>query len=537
MPAFASTLTDDPERALGENCLAMRLLIGRTISYLLIRDRSTGGCGRRRSALRALSVLATLALIVSAGAVSAAPEEPLSIDLKSIAWTGDLDVMATHRAIRVLVPYSKTLYFVDFQGVQRGICYDFMRTFEDALNKRIGRDKLRVNVVFISVPRDQLIPMLLDGKGDVVAANLTITPKRAQSVDFIVPAATGVREIIVTGPGAPALRSLDDLSGQEIYVQRASSYYESLSALNERLRQRKMIPIRLREAPGRFETEDLLEMANAGLVRTVVADDYLAHFWKQVYPNLTVHDELVVRNEGDIAFAVRKDSPKLKAELDAFTATHRAGTLFGNVTLQKYLRQTRWARNAISEGELKKFKEMTTLFRKYGDQYRINWLLMAAQAFQESQLDQTRVSGVGAIGVMQLLPATGEAMKVGDIRALDANIHAGVKYVRYLVDTYFADQPVDSLNRTLFAFASYNAGPARIRALRREAAEAKLDPNVWFDNVERVAAVRIGRETVQYVSNIYKYYIAYTLVEDDVERSLGKAAIEPAGAAGHADRR
>jgi len=467
-------------------------------------------------------------VLIVVGAARAAAEEPLSIDLKSTSWTGDLEVMSAHRAIRVLVPYSKTLYFVDYEGVQRGICYDFMRAFEATLNRRIGRDKLQVSAVFIAVPRDQLIPMLLAGKGDVVAANLTITPQRAKSVDFIVPAATGVREIIVTGPGAPALHSLDDLSGQTIYVQRASSYYESLATLNEKVRQRKLIPIQLREAPGHFETEDLLEMANAGLVRTVVADDYLAHFWMQVFPNLRVHDDLVVRTDGDIAFAVRKDSPKLKAVLDDFTATHRAGTLFGNVTLQKYLRDTRWARNAVSEEELKRFRIMTALFRKYGAQYRINWLLMAAQGYQESQLDQARVSGAGAIGVMQLLPATGAEMKVGDIRELEANVHAGVKYVRYLVDTYFADQPMDPLNKTLFAFASYNAGPARIRALRQEAAQARLDPNVWFDNVERVAAERIGRETVQYVSNIYKYYIAYTLVEDEVQRSLEKARIAPA---------
>jgi membrane-bound lytic murein transglycosylase MltF len=278
-------------------------------------------------------------------------------------------------------------------------------------------------------------------------------------------------------------------------------------------------------------------MANAGLVPTVVADDYLAHFWKQIFPNLTVHDDLVIRNEGDIAFAVRKDSPKLKAELDAFTATHRVGTLFGNVTLQKYLQQTRWARNALSAAERAKFNQMVTLFRRYGDQYQIDWLLMAAQGYQESQLDQGQISGAGAIGVMQLLPATGQAMKVGDIRSLDANIHAGIKYVRYLADTYFADSSIDPLNKALFAFAAYNAGPTRVRALRKEAAAAGLDPNIWFDNVERVAAERIGRETVQYVSNIYKYYIAYTLVEDQVARSLEKAKIAPASARGAADSR
>jgi membrane-bound lytic murein transglycosylase MltF len=454
------------------------------------------------------------------GIAAAGDENPLSIELKSTAWTGDLDVLAAHRAIRVLVPYSKTLYFVDLGGVQRGISYDFMHGFEDALNKSLGRAELRVHVVFIPVSRDRLIPMLMAGEGDVVAANLTITPDRSRLVDFIEPAATGVKEIVVTGPGAPALRSLDDLAGRQVYVRRSSSYYQSLAALNDAFRARHLASIKLSEAPERFETEDLLEMVNAGLVPIVVADDYLARFWHRVYANLEVREDLVLRTEGDIAFAIRKNSPRLKAELDAFTVTHREGTLFGNVTLHKYLQQTHWAKNAVSEEELKKFDTMVTLFRKYGEQYRINWLLMAAQGYQESQLDQTRRSGVGAIGVMQLMPATGKQMQVGDITELDANIHGGVKYVRFMVDTYYKDESVDDLDRMLFAFASYNAGPERIRALRKETAARKLNPNVWFDNVERIAAERIGRETVQYVSNIYKYYIAYSLARDDVARSL-----------------
>ena len=431
--------------------------------------------------------------------------------------------MIKRRAIRVLVPYSRTLYFVDLGGTQRGISYDFMHEFEDALNRKLRRGDLRIHCVFIPVSRDHLIPMLLAGQGDVVAANLTITPERSRQVAFVIPAASGVKEVIVTGPGAPDLHSLDDLAGRQVYVQPSTSYYQSLTALSDRLRQRRLPPIRLRDAPGRFESEDLLEMANAGLVPIVVADDYLAHFWKQVYPELVVRDDLQLRTEGDIAFAVRKDSPRLKAELDEFTLTHRQGTLFGNVTLRKYLQQTRWARNAVSEAELRKFNTMVALFRKYGEQYRIDWLLMAAQGYQESQLDQARRSDAGAIGVMQLLPATGRQMQVGDITELDANIHAGVKYVRFMVDTYFKDDSMDALNKVLFAFASYNAGPERVRGLRREAASLKLDPDVWFDNVERVAAERIGRETVQYVSNIYKYYIAYSLVQDDVERSLQRA--------------
>jgi membrane-bound lytic murein transglycosylase MltF len=466
-------------------------------------------------------------LIVLLEALALSPalcaELPLSIELRADSWTGDLEVMVRRRAIRVLVPYSKTLYFVDLGGRQRGLCYDFMREFEDALNRKLGRGNLRIHAVFIAVARDRLIPMLLAGQGDVVAANLTVTPERRQQVDFVQPVASGVREIVVTGPGAAPLRTLEDLSGHEVYVARHTSYYQSLLELNRRLQRRGLAPARLREAPGHFETEDVLEMANAGLVTTVVADDYLARFWKQIYPNLVLHEELALRTQGDIAFAVRRDSPKLKAALDEFTVAHRAGTLFGNVALRQYLQQTHWALDAISQRELAKFNTLVALFRKYGERYDVDWLLMAAQGYQESQLDQARRSPAGAIGVMQITLPTGRELAVGDITQLEPNIHGGIKYVRSLVDTYYHEPGIEPLNRMLFAFAAYNAGPHRIRALRREAAAEGLDPNVWFDNVERVVAQRIGRETVQYVSNIYKYYIAYTLVQEDVERDLAKA--------------
>jgi membrane-bound lytic murein transglycosylase MltF len=455
----------------------------------------------------------------AAGAVGA-PADELSIKLQQQPWTGDLDGMIARRYIRVLVPYSRTLYFVDLGGTQRGMSYDFMRAFEDDFNARLGRCNLRVHVVFIPVSRAHLLPLLLAGEGDIAAANLTITPERSSIVDFAAPAARDVKELIVTGPTAPALATLDDLAGKEVYVSRTTSYYENLLALNQRFRERGLAPIRLREAPGNFETEDVLEMVNAGLVNIAVADGYIAKLWRQVYPNIRVREDLVVHQNGDIAFAIRKDSPQLKSALDAFTATHGQGTQFGNETLQKYLGQTRWVQNATSEQELKKFDQLVDLFRKYGKQYDIDWLLMAAQGYQESQLDQGRHSAAGAIGIMQVMPATADKMQVGDVTQLEPNIHAGVKYIRYIVDQYYKNEPMDSLNKVLFAFAAYNAGPARIRSLRTEARSLGFDPNVWFDNVERVAAYRIGRETVQYVANIYKYYIAYTLVQDNVAQSL-----------------
>ncbi len=444
----------------------------------------------------------------------------LGIELENDIWSGDLEGMVKRRYIRVLVPYSKTLYFVDLGGRQRGISHDFMHEFEDHLNRRLGRTEVRVHVVFVPVPRDRLLPWLIEGRGDVVAANLTITPQRSAQVAFVTPAARGVKELLVTGPGAAPLASLDDLAGREVYVNKATSYFPHLQQLSARLRARGLAAIRIREAPGHFETEDVLEMANAGLAPLVVADSYLAKFWAQVFPGIRVREDLVLNDGGDIAFAVRKGSPRLKAALDEFTRSHAQSTAFGNITLRKYLQQTRWARNAVAPGELARFDRLVGLFSKYGEQYDIDWLLMAAQGYQESQLDHERRSAVGAIGVMQIMPATGQELGVGDIHQLEPNIHGGIKYMRRMIDRYFNDPAISPTDRVLFSFAAYNAGPGRVRGLRAEARSTGLDPNVWFDNVEQVAARRVGRETVQYVSNIYKYYVAYKLVRDRVAEDL-----------------
>ncbi len=444
----------------------------------------------------------------------------LGIELDNERWTGDLDGMVKRRYLRVLVPYSKTLYFVDLGGRQRGISHDFMHEFEAQLNQRLGRKELRVHAVFVPVPRDKLLPWLIEGRGDVVAANLTITPERSAQVAFVTPAARGVKELLVTGPGAPALASLDDLAGREVYVNKATSYYPHLQQLSARLRARGLGAIRIREVPGHFETEDVLEMANAGLAPLVVADSYLARFWAQVLPDIRVREDLVVNEGGDIAFAVRKGSPQLKAALDEFTRSHGQSTAFGNITLRKYLQQTRWARNALAPGELARFERLVGLFSRYGEQYDLDWLLMAAQGYQESQLDHARRSAVGAIGVMQIMPATGKELGVGDISQLEPNIHGGIKYMRRMIDRYFNDPAIAATDRMLFSFAAYNAGPGRVRNLRAEAKSSGLDPNVWFDNVEQVAARRVGRETVQYVSNIYKYYVAYKLVQERVAEEL-----------------
>jgi membrane-bound lytic murein transglycosylase MltF len=430
-------------------------------------------------------------------------------------WTGDLDGMIKRRRIRVLTTYSKTHYFID-KGQQRGVAYDAFKEFETVLNKKYKTGKLPVHVMFVPISRDEIGQALLDGRGDVAFASIVVTPEREKVVDFTIPTNAGVSEVVVTGPRSPKIATIDDLAGQEVYVREKSIYHESLMRLNEDLKKRGKAPVVFKFAPDNLEDEDLLEMLNAGLVKLVVVYSHLAEIWKQVLPNIAVSNAVVAKDL-NIATAIRKNSPKLKAELDAFIKTHGRGTTFGNILFAKYMKSANYLKSATNEADLKRFNMIVELFRKYSEKYNVDFLLMAAQGYQESRLDQNVKSHVGAVGVMQIMPSTGKELKVGDITKLEPNIHGGVKYMRFMIDQYYAKEPMDDLNKALFTFASYNAGPGRIRQLRREAEKRGLNPNVWFNNVERIVSERIGRETVTYVGNIYKYYVAYKLVVDEIE--------------------
>jgi membrane-bound lytic murein transglycosylase MltF len=438
----------------------------------------------------------------------------LPIGLRELVepWTGDLDGMAERRVVRILTVYGVGKYFLD-GSQERGITYDLFKMFEEELNKNLKRGHLKIHIVFLPVARDRLLPLLMAGRGDIVAATLTITPEREELVDFTNPVSKGINEILVTGPSAPEVKVLDDLAGQVITVRQSSSYRASLDMLNERFAEEGKPQIVLRDASELMEDEDLLEMVDAGMLPWVVIDNYKARLWDDVFESLVIREDLVFRTGGKIGFAVRKDSPQLVAALNDFMKTHKQGSFLGNVLINRYLKENKWAENALEQSDYQRFLDVVDLFENYGGQYGFDYLMVAAQGYQESRLDQNAKSPAGAIGIMQLLPSTAADPNVGipDITTPDSNIHAGVKYLDFIRNRYFSDTGMDLFNRTLFSFAAYNAGPARIRGLRQKASEMGLDPDVWFDNVEVVAAREIGRETVQYVANIYKYYLAYSL--------------------------
>ncbi|WP_321937029.1 transglycosylase SLT domain-containing protein [Paraburkholderia sp. J8-2] len=440
---------------------------------------------------------------------------------------GDFDAMLDRRLIRVLVPYSRTLYFNEL-GHERGLTAGLMRDFEGYLNKKYQSSlgKRPLTLVIIPTTREQLIPGLLAGKGDIAAGNLTATQSRLKQVDFVAPRdRTPVRELVVTGPKSPALAKLDDLSGKTVHVRPSSSYFESLTALNARFKKEGKPPMKLVKLPDALEDEDAMEMLNVGLVQILVVDDWKAKFWAQVLPGIVVHEDMAVRDASYIGWAIRKQSPKLQQAINDFYVSYVKKQSVAEVRLKQELQRVKQITSNTEEAELKRFTQTVGLFQKYGSQYHFDPLMLAAQGFQESQLDQSARSHVGAIGIMQLMPATGKELAVGDIRVTESNIHAGAKYLDLLMSRYFPDAHFSDSDRALFAFASYNAGPARIAKMRKEAAARGLSPDKWFNNVEIVVGEKIGIETTTYVRNIYKYYAAYRLVQEaqaQRERAIGQ---------------
>ncbi|TCS09029.1 transporter substrate-binding domain-containing protein [Rhizobium sp. BK418] len=463
------------------------------------------------SFLKVLFVL--LLAAVSLGTRPAATEEAGSPGLiqKHVI---DLGAMKERRIVRVLVPYSKTIYFVD-RGRQFGTAVQFGLELEKVLNKDRKKQIDHINIVFVPMPRDRLFDALNEGYGDIVMANLTITDERLSQVDFTDPLYDNAEEVLVAAPNSPTVSTLDDLSGQHVAVRASSSYHEHLLARNKELAAAGKAEIVIDLMDESLEDEDLMEMVNAELLPFTVVDAYKGDIWTHVFADMKVRHDIVLSSQGKIAWAIRKNSPELMAELNAFVASHKVGTTFGNILRNTFYKQDKIIKRAYSPNDVARFQKLVEIFRKHGGSYSFDYLMLLAQGYQESQLDQSRRSPRGAVGIMQMLPSTAKDKVIG-ISGIDKdpdrNVEAGAKYLRHLIDTYIDDEGLTPKDRQLFAFAAYNAGPGNLRKFRDKAKAMGLDPNVWFGNVENAASEIVGRETVQYVSNIYKYYVAYSLL-------------------------
>ena len=460
--------------------------------------------------------LLMLAGLFSIASPLAAQEQSLASQIAERSYTDDLPEIRNRKRIRALVTYSWTDFFFDDSGAPKGLQVEVLQAYEKHLNKGVKKAADRVRVQFIPTTFERLIPDLLSGRGDIAAAMLTLTPERQSQINFITSKRQQVNELVVTHKSVDNISSVEDLAGRELYLLSGSSYVEHLKELNLAFQKKKLKPIRIVEAEPHQLSEDILELVNSGVVKITVVDDYKAHIWARVLPDIRPLDDVAIKTGNAIGWGIRNNNPELEKSLMGFLKQVRKGTLLGNMLFNRYYGKTKWIENPTARAERNKLLALVDLFKQYGDQYGFDALAIAAQGYQESQLDQRKKSHRGAEGIMQVLPSTAadKHVNIPDISNKEDNIHAGVKYLAFLRDRYFSDPSMSEEDRLAFSWAAYNAGPAKVRRMRNLAKKMGLNPNVWHANVEVAAGKIVGRETVDYVSNIFKYYIAYSLVRD-----------------------
>lgn len=424
--------------------------------------------------------------------------------------THDLDDLMKQKYIRVLTTFNRTNFFIS-DATPHGFEYELMKNFEKFLNKGKSRKKLKVVIEFIPCSRDMLLPKLIEGYGDIAAAGLTITPERSKLADFTDPYLKGIDQVVVINKHTETLKTINDISGREIFIRKSSSYFEALNRFNQRLRKKKKKPAILVHADENLETEDILELVNTGVVDMTICDSHLAEAWSDVFKDISVLKDVKIQSDDNIAWMVRKKNPLLKAKLNEFLKNHKQGTLMGNIFFNRYYKNSDWIKNPLTSINENRDRECFDLIGKYARKYRFDARLIMALAYQESGLDNSKKSAAGAMGIMQIKPETAADKNIGiqNIDKLENNIHAGIKYLAFLRDRYFSAPEILPRDQVRFAMAAYNAGPAKMRRARDLTLKMGLDSNKWFRNVELAMLQLVGQETVRYVSNINKYYIIY----------------------------
>lgn len=332
---------------------------------------------------------ATSAQTQSAPAALSSPHDPpppskdLAFPLDFKRHTDDLDVMVKRKEIRALVILNPIGFFYD-NGLPKGAMYEALQAFEVFTNKKLKTGAIKVQVTFLPFRIDQIESALTEGIGDLVAYMVAINPSREQRVAFSTPIQKDVGQIILTGPEYSAVSSFEDLGGKEVYVNPLTVYYGNLQKVNETLQKSGKKPILIKAADKNLSDDDLIQMVNAGLIPATVTTNIRAELWSKVLDHIKPHPELSIAGGVQVAWVMRKDNPRLKQLVDEFAVSHAVGTSFGNTVLRRYLRDTQWVKNATSKKEYDKFRALVAIFQKYAAQYDFDYLMLAAQGYQES---------------------------------------------------------------------------------------------------------------------------------------------------------
>lgn len=423
----------------------------------------------------------------------------------------DLPAMIRSGKIRILTTYSYGNYFIH-EGKTLGFEYNMMEEFKKFLAKKY-RSKVPLQFYYIPVPYHLLIPSLKEGYGDIVAANLTILPERKREIEFSIPYLWNLKEVLVTSNQTTSLKAIKELSGRVIYIREDSSYFYSLKKLNRQLESENLSPVIVKTVPGFVNTGELIEMVSNGNIDMTFADSHIADIAGKLLPNIHVHQNIVLNDDVSFGWLVREKNSLLLKELNLFIKGVKKGTLKGNMFFNRYFKRNPWVRESLNREDLNSFSQYAPLFKKYGKRYNLDWMLLSAQAFQESGFNPKARSHMGAIGLMQLLPSTAKDMGIKNLDNPENNIHAGVKYMRWLIDNYFNGKGMSADDQMRFALAAYNAGPGNMIKSRKKTNQMGYDANRWFGNSELGTMKIVGLEPVHYVRNINRYYLSFLFSE------------------------
>ena len=420
-------------------------------------------------------------------------------------FTDDLPGLKERRRLRMITRNNAMTYFI-YRGQQIGFEYELIKRFA-------SQHDLRLEIV-IPNSHAELLSYLNEGKGDVVASAMTITEERQEQVAFTLPY-NEVSELVVVHADDDSIASLQDLAGRTIHVRASSSFYTTLMALRDSIK-----GLEIAIVPDNIETEDILAGVEEGIYDLTMCDSHLLDIERAYGRRLKA--ALSIKPSA-LGWAVRKDNTELLAALNEYIKEEKGG-LFFNMMKKRYFKSTRAVARAKDStrvglsGQLSPYDE---LIKKYASQYGQDWRLITAQMYQESKFDPEAVSWVGAQGLMQVMPSTGEQLGFTNLQEPQESIHAGVKYMRQLINRFDHKLPMEE--RIRFALASYNVGYGHMLDARRLAREMGWDPNRWFGHVER--AMRLlsqpdyyerarygfcrGGQPVHYVENIQNFYDAY----------------------------
>jgi membrane-bound lytic murein transglycosylase F len=422
-------------------------------------------------------------------------------------YTEDFDGIKKRKVLRMITRNSSMTYYI-YRGTQVGFEYELLKRYAD-------ENRLRLEIV-IPPSSEDLITWLQEGRGDVIAAAMTITDVRADKVAFTIPYNL-VEEVVVTAEDNDRINEVEDLKEKTVHVRKSSSYYETLKDLNDKVK-----GIKVARLPEEIETEEILRGVEEGEWEITVTDSNILEVVQTYGRRLRL--AFALKNV-EIAWAVRKENRVLKASLDGYIKKQTGG-VFLNVLKKKYFKDKKTIVSAFNEDEFRsdlsgRISPYDELAKKYAEKHGFDWRLIAAQMYQESRFNPRSVSWAGARGLMQLMPQTARELGVADLRHPDASIRGGTKYMSQLINRFDPEIPLE--DRIRFALASYNVGYGHVSDARRLAAQMDLNPDKWFDNVEKAMLLLQkpryytkarhgycrGSEPVRYVREIQGYYDAY----------------------------